>query len=306
MDYGLNDIVEMKKQHPCRKSKYWQIIRMGADIKIKCQGCGAVVMFPRSKFEQKLKSVVTSLKQYETVGQIKSASQNNFNQKPKLSTQKSNEIENSTFISLNNETDRLVKIHEVFNDMLEIIGDDKLIFNIQLIDSANNHVTKLHKIENRVVKIIYKTNGNLYKVFQYKCHYCLDCNCYFDFYQSFMMQLKKNSIDMSNLMIRIVKVLDDDSLLKKIDDRNLFDEFNSESLLHAMGYRVGYSGLSWDERKKLLDSLLKHEIMTIYEMKSIISNNIRMFSKRDGYELAVEEWKEDINYLNDKIKGAPK
>ena len=111
---------------------------------------------------------------------------------------------------------------------------------------------------------------------------------------------------MSNLMIRIVKVLDDDSLLKKIDDRNLFDEFNSESLLHAMGYRVGYSGLSWDERKKLLDSLLKHEIMTIYEMKSIISNNIRMFSKRDGYELAVEEWKEDINYLNDKIKGAPK
>ena len=30
MDYGLNDIVEMKKQHPCRKSKYWQIIRMGA------------------------------------------------------------------------------------------------------------------------------------------------------------------------------------------------------------------------------------------------------------------------------------
>ena len=28
-DYDLNDIVEMKKEHPCHKSKYWKIIRMG-------------------------------------------------------------------------------------------------------------------------------------------------------------------------------------------------------------------------------------------------------------------------------------
>ncbi len=57
-EYGLNDIVEMKKEHPCRKSKVWKIIRMGADIKIKCQGCGAVIMFPRHEFERKLKKVV--------------------------------------------------------------------------------------------------------------------------------------------------------------------------------------------------------------------------------------------------------
>ena len=43
-DYDLNDVVEMKKPHPCHKSKTWHIIRMGADIKIKCDGCGAVVM----------------------------------------------------------------------------------------------------------------------------------------------------------------------------------------------------------------------------------------------------------------------
>ena len=58
IEYGLNDIVEMKKEHPCRKSKYWQIIRMGADIKIKCLGCGTSIMFPRSEFERKLKKVV--------------------------------------------------------------------------------------------------------------------------------------------------------------------------------------------------------------------------------------------------------
>ena len=57
-EYELNDIVEMKKEHPCRKSKYWKVIRMGADIKIKCQGCGAVVMFPRHEFERKLKKVI--------------------------------------------------------------------------------------------------------------------------------------------------------------------------------------------------------------------------------------------------------
>ncbi|MEA4876188.1 DUF951 domain-containing protein [Anaerorhabdus sp.] len=57
-EYGLNDIVEMKKEHPCHKSKNWKIIRMGADIKIKCMGCGAAVMFPRTEFERKLKKVI--------------------------------------------------------------------------------------------------------------------------------------------------------------------------------------------------------------------------------------------------------
>ena len=48
----------MKKEHPCHKSKYWQIIRMGADIKIKCMGCGNVIKFPRHEFERKMKKVV--------------------------------------------------------------------------------------------------------------------------------------------------------------------------------------------------------------------------------------------------------
>ena len=49
MEYGLNDIVEMKKE---------KIIRMGADIRIKCLGCGASVLMPRQKFEKKLKKVI--------------------------------------------------------------------------------------------------------------------------------------------------------------------------------------------------------------------------------------------------------
>lgn len=58
MEFELNDLVEMKKPHPCKKSAHWTIIRLGADIKIKCCGCGAVVMLPRPEFKKKLKKVI--------------------------------------------------------------------------------------------------------------------------------------------------------------------------------------------------------------------------------------------------------
>lgn len=59
MEYKLDDVVEMKKQHPCKKSKYWKIIRMGVDIKVQCLGCGAVIMLERPYFERRLKKVLT-------------------------------------------------------------------------------------------------------------------------------------------------------------------------------------------------------------------------------------------------------
>ena len=58
-NYDLGDIIEMKMEHPCHKSKQWKIIRMGADIRVKCLGCGASVLMPRSKFEKRLKRVVS-------------------------------------------------------------------------------------------------------------------------------------------------------------------------------------------------------------------------------------------------------
>ena len=57
MEYNLNDIVEMKKKHPCGVNS-WEIVRMGADIKIKCLGCGAIIMFSRRDFEKRLKKVI--------------------------------------------------------------------------------------------------------------------------------------------------------------------------------------------------------------------------------------------------------
>ena len=57
--FDLGDIVEMKKQHPCG-SKEFEVIRLGADIKIKCVGCGRIVMIPRLKFQKDAKKVVKS------------------------------------------------------------------------------------------------------------------------------------------------------------------------------------------------------------------------------------------------------
>lgn len=58
VEYGMGDIVQMKKDHPCKKSSYFIITRMGVDIKIKCEGCGAVIMMTRQDFEKKLKKVI--------------------------------------------------------------------------------------------------------------------------------------------------------------------------------------------------------------------------------------------------------
>lgn len=55
--FELDSIVEMKKSHPCGENR-WKIIRMGADIRIKCEGCGHSVLIPRKRFQQKLKKVI--------------------------------------------------------------------------------------------------------------------------------------------------------------------------------------------------------------------------------------------------------
>lgn len=58
--FNLGDIVEMKKQHPCGSNQF-EIIRVGADIKIKCIGCGRIVMIPRGKFKKEAKRVVANV-----------------------------------------------------------------------------------------------------------------------------------------------------------------------------------------------------------------------------------------------------
>ena len=55
-EYKLGSFVIMKKGHPCG-TNYFEVVRVGADIKIKCVNCGRVVMMPRVEFNKKIKKV---------------------------------------------------------------------------------------------------------------------------------------------------------------------------------------------------------------------------------------------------------
>ena len=56
MDIQIGDILEMKKAHPCGE-KRWQVLRTGADFRLKCLGCGHEVMTPRFKAERTIRQI---------------------------------------------------------------------------------------------------------------------------------------------------------------------------------------------------------------------------------------------------------
>lgn len=56
MDIHVNDILKMKKPHPCGSGE-WLVLRVGMDFKMRCQGCGRELMLPRSKAEKNIKKV---------------------------------------------------------------------------------------------------------------------------------------------------------------------------------------------------------------------------------------------------------
>ncbi len=54
INYSVGQMVQMKKGHPCG-TNYWKIIRVGMDIRIKCENCGRSVLMPRARFERRIK-----------------------------------------------------------------------------------------------------------------------------------------------------------------------------------------------------------------------------------------------------------
>ena len=57
MDVRLQDILVMKKPHPCG-SKDWLVLRTGMDFRLRCQGCGHEVLQPRSKAEKNIRQIL--------------------------------------------------------------------------------------------------------------------------------------------------------------------------------------------------------------------------------------------------------
>ncbi len=56
MELEVGQIVKMRKKHPCGSDE-WEILRVGADFRLKCLGCGRQIMQKRVLVEKSIKSV---------------------------------------------------------------------------------------------------------------------------------------------------------------------------------------------------------------------------------------------------------
>ncbi len=57
MNIQVGDTVRLKKQHPCG-SREWEVLRIGADFRLKCKGCGHQIMIARVALEKNVKEIM--------------------------------------------------------------------------------------------------------------------------------------------------------------------------------------------------------------------------------------------------------
>jgi hypothetical protein len=58
VDFRLDDVLRLRKPHPCG-SLEWRVVRLGADIGMRCQKCNRRVLLPRRELERRLKAFVS-------------------------------------------------------------------------------------------------------------------------------------------------------------------------------------------------------------------------------------------------------
>ena len=56
MDIHVGEILRLKKQHPCG-SKEWEVLRIGADFRLKCMGCGHQIMIALTAVEKNVREI---------------------------------------------------------------------------------------------------------------------------------------------------------------------------------------------------------------------------------------------------------
>ncbi|MBE5957477.1 MAG: DUF951 domain-containing protein [Lachnospiraceae bacterium] len=57
MQFEIGDVIKLKKGHPCGGNA-WEILRVGADFKLKCRQCGHMVMVPRTMVEKNFRGKI--------------------------------------------------------------------------------------------------------------------------------------------------------------------------------------------------------------------------------------------------------
>lgn len=66
--FDVGDIIKMKKPHPCG-SHEWEVLRVGADFRLKCMGCGHQIMVPRKLVEKNTRQITKEADQKLTEGE---------------------------------------------------------------------------------------------------------------------------------------------------------------------------------------------------------------------------------------------
>ena len=57
MQIKIGDVLRLKKKHPCG-SDLWEVLRTGMDLRLRCLGCGRLVLLPRLKAEKSIKRIL--------------------------------------------------------------------------------------------------------------------------------------------------------------------------------------------------------------------------------------------------------
>ena len=68
MDLKVGNVVRLRKQHPCGGFE-WEIVRIGADIGLRCLKCRRRVLVPRSKIEKRIKRIFSEEEAVRVLGQ---------------------------------------------------------------------------------------------------------------------------------------------------------------------------------------------------------------------------------------------
>lgn len=195
-----------------------------------------------------------------------------------------------------------VKIHPInYPSVAEAFNKETLTFKLQLVNSSGNHATYGHRIIDLSIKLPFKDpKTKKIKILELKAHQCIDCNKIFDFNSSFNEQIQRVGLKINDFKIQFA--IQDETGDFHIE-KDPFSSFRSESFLHTLGYHVGVNAESDEQRQELLKKILDSRAMSISEIKSILNQDLRLFSKRKEYHLATEQWKADIQFLNGLIKN---
>lgn len=175
------------------------------------------------------------------------------------------------------------------------LSNENILYEIQLIKGSYNHVSRGHVIKDRLVKIAYLLEKKNINLIELVVHYCNDCNKYFDFEESFKIQLNNYGIKINSLLIQ------------PYDEYNeliISESFglNEHSKLSLLGYSVGQKGKSKMERQRIIHFVIDNNIMTTSQIKKHLSYLIRYNGKKAHMNQAVEDWKEDIDFVNEYIR----